>query len=47
MIDVFTPENVSLLSPGDWTTPESGSITVELQSGENLTDLNFGWQFEG
>lgn len=47
MIDVFTPENVSLLSPGDWTTPESGSITVELQSGENLTDLNFGWQFGG
>jgi hypothetical protein len=47
-IDVFTPENVSLLSPGDWIVPESGtgSVTVELQSGENLTDVNFGWQFE-
>lgn len=46
LVDVFTPENVSLLSPGNWTTPESGRITIDLQSGENLTDINFGWQFE-
>ena len=43
-----TPENISILSSGSWVFPEegAGSLTVTLQSGENLTDINFGWQFE-
>ncbi|MCB8942914.1 MAG: hypothetical protein H6658_03980 [Ardenticatenaceae bacterium] len=47
IVDAFTPENISLLSPGDWVYPEigTGSQTISLQSGENLTDVNFGWQF--
>jgi hypothetical protein len=47
-IDVFTPENVSLLAPGDWTYPEPGvgRTTIVLESGENLTEINFGWDFE-
>ena len=48
IVDAFTPENISLLSPGNWVYPEAGtgSITVAVQSGENATDINFGWQFE-
>ena len=46
-VDASTPENISLLSSGNWAYPKAGAgnTTITLQSGQNLTDINFGWQF--
>ncbi len=47
-VDASTPENISLLSSGTWIYPvdSTGGATITLQSGQNLTDISFGWQFD-
>jgi hypothetical protein len=44
-IDAFSPENVDILIPGDWTWPAPGvgRIGVILDAGESLLELGFGW----
>jgi hypothetical protein len=49
-IDPSEEPNLSLLRPGIWTFPEvsEGLIgrTVELQPGQNIFDVNFGWDHQ-
>lgn len=44
-IDAFSTENVDILIPGDWTWPAPGvgRITVILEAGESLLEIDFGW----
>lgn len=44
-IDAFDEANVELLIPGDWTWPAPGvgRITIFLDGGESLLDVDFGW----
>ncbi len=44
-IDAFSPENVETLIPGDWTWPARGvsRLTVLLTAGEEISDIDFGW----
>ncbi len=46
-IDVITEENYNLLVPGLMTAPQVGrtGFTVTLQPDQELTTLNFGWDF--
>lgn len=44
-IDAFSEDNVDILIPGDWTWPAPGvgRITVVLDAGEELLEIDFGW----
>ncbi len=46
-IDAFSPANVDLLIPGDWTWPAYGvgRLGINLDAGEAILDIDFGWQF--
>jgi hypothetical protein len=45
-IDPLTPPNDTILIPGNFTVPTAGEIEFTLTAGENLTDQNFGWDFQ-
>lgn len=47
-IDAFSPVNTNLLIPGDWTWPAVGvgRQGVILDIGEELLEVDFGWQFQ-
>ncbi len=49
-IDPSEKPNASLLNQGSWTFPEvtGGTIgrTLSLAAGQNLFDINFGWDFQ-
>lgn len=46
-IDALSDDNVDLLIPGDWTWPFAGvgRQGVFLESGEELLEIDFGWDF--
>ena len=46
-IEAFSPENVETLIPGDWTWPARGvgRLTVVLTAGEEILDVDFGWDY--
>ena len=45
-VDPTTPPNVTILIPGGFITPPGGEIELVLTEGEDLTDLNFAWDFQ-
>lgn len=46
-VDAFGAINSTILIPGEWTQPPSvGQITISLSSGERLTEVNFGWDYQ-
>lgn len=47
IIDAFSSDNVDLLIPGDWTYPARGvgRLGIILASGDDRTDVDFGWDF--
>ncbi len=46
-VDAFGAINSTILIPGGWTRPpEVGEITIVLTSGERLTEVNFGWDYQ-
>ena len=46
-LDALDEEMVELLIPGNWTWPGTGvgQVTVVLDPGEQLTNLDFGWDY--
>ena len=46
-IDAFSAANLNLLIPGDWTWPAYGvgRLGINLDAGEAILDIDFGWQF--
>lgn len=46
-IDAFSDANVNLLIPGDWTYPAlgTGRTGVILDAGEEILNIDFGWDF--
>ncbi len=46
-MDALREENVDLLIPGNWTWPATGVgyYSVALDPGEQILDLDFGWDF--
>lgn len=46
-VDAFSDDNVNLLIPGDWTWPALGigRYGINLDAGEEILDVDFGWQF--
>ncbi len=46
-IDAFSDANVDLLIPGDWTWPAPGvgRLGINLDAGEEILDVDFGWQY--
>jgi hypothetical protein len=43
-INTLSPENLTVLAPGMWTTPnEQGELSITLTAGESKLDANFGW----
>jgi hypothetical protein len=46
-MDVLGPELVDLLIPGNWSFPATGVGRYSLvpDRGEQILDLNFGWDF--
>jgi predicted outer membrane repeat protein len=45
-IDPLTPPNDTILIPGNFTDPPPGKIEFTITDGEDLTDQNFGWDFQ-
>lgn len=47
-IDAFSPNNVELLIPGDWTYPAQGTgrLGIILTEGETRENVDFGWDFQ-
>ena len=45
-IDPLTPPNDTILIPGNFTDPPMGKIEFTLTDGEDLTDQDFGWDFQ-
>ena len=46
-VNPFGAINSTILIPGGWTRPpEVGQITIELLSGEQLNEVNFGWDYQ-
>lgn len=46
-VDAFGAINSTILIPGVWTRPPGvGEITIVLGSGEQLTEVNFGWDYQ-
>ncbi|MFL7812516.1 MAG: choice-of-anchor Q domain-containing protein [Anaerolineales bacterium] len=45
-IDPLTPPNDTILIPGNFTQPPSGQYEFTLAEGEDLTDQDFGWDFQ-
>jgi hypothetical protein len=45
-IDPLSPPNDSILIPGGFSNPSSGQIEFTLSQGEDLSDLNFGWDYQ-
>lgn len=46
-VDPFGAINSSILIPGEWTQPPGvGQITISLSGGEQLTVVNFGWDYQ-
>jgi len=45
-IDPLTPPNDTILIPGNFTDPPAGEIEFTITDGEDLTDQNFGWDFQ-
>ena len=49
-VDALEPPNDSILIPGGWTHPDYGdspaTYEVVLGSSENITDINFGWDYQ-
>lgn len=45
-IDAFSPANVDLLIPGTWTWPALGTgwLGIDLASGEERLEVDFGWE---
>ncbi len=46
-MDALSEENVDLLIPGNWTWPATGvgRYAIVLDPGEQILDLDFGWDF--
>jgi inhibitor of cysteine peptidase len=46
-VDAFSEANLELLIPGDWTWPAPGVgwYGYNLDAGEEILELDFGWQF--
>lgn len=46
-VEVASPDNAAILMPGLATFPAVGAIshTITPKAGDDLTDLNFGWDF--
>lgn len=50
-IDPLQEQNKQFLLPGNWTYPSltydgPASTTVVLKAGENIFDINFGWDYQ-
>lgn len=46
MVSTSDPHNAAILLPGLWTYPNSaGAITVMVRRGENVTGVDFGWDY--
>lgn len=45
-IDPLTPPNDTILIPGNFTAPPLGQYEFTLTEGEDLTDQDFGWDFQ-
>ena len=45
-IDPLVEPNTSLLIPGGFTVPIGGEYEITLTEGEDLADLDFGWDFQ-
>ncbi len=47
-IDALLEQNTAILVPGGWTYPgtDEDNTTVSLDEGDNLTDVNFGWDYQ-
>lgn len=47
-INAFSPENVDLLIPGDWTWPAPGVgwQGINLAEGEERLEVDFGWDYD-
>ena len=45
-IDPLTPPNDTILIPGNFTVPPLGQIEFTLADGEDLTNQNFGWDYQ-
>ncbi|NQS91573.1 MAG: CSLREA domain-containing protein [Chloroflexi bacterium] len=48
--DALVPPNNAILIPGNWTYPIRGAAPAEFEvvvgAGENLGDVNFGWDYQ-
>jgi hypothetical protein len=45
-IDPLTPPNVTILIPGGFTVPIGGEIEITLSEGQDLSNIDFGWDFQ-
>jgi hypothetical protein len=46
-VDPLQEPNTSILVPGGWTAPDDqGAITVALNSGDQRTDVDLGWDYQ-
>jgi hypothetical protein len=45
-VDPQAPTNVNILIPGGFIVPPGGEIELNLTEGEDLADINFGWDFQ-
>ena len=45
-IDPLTPPNDTILIPGNFTDPPAGEIEFTITDGEDLSDQDFGWDFQ-
>lgn len=45
-IDPLVEPNTSLLIPGGFTVPVGGESEITLTEGQDMTGLDFGWQFQ-
>ncbi len=46
-VDAFSSDNLNTLIPGDWTWPAFGvgRYGINLDAGEAILDVDFGWQY--
>jgi hypothetical protein len=47
-VNAFSDANLNLLIPGDWTWPAPGvgRYGINLDAGEEILDVDFGWQYQ-